>query len=278
MSDQHFLQMEDGVRLNYTQSGELGKPNLLFLNGWRQTAAQWSSQVQYFQKDFRVTTYDYRGHGESDKPTSGYTVPVLASDLNTLIHALDLKDITIIGHSLGGQMTWALWKFHPESRGRIIRFVSVDGSPCMLINPSWTEQESKDFGGVFTQGQLEEISNAFDSVMPAVIRGMFTDKTSEQDFAWVWEQITKMPSDAALALFKDLVSRDWREVLPQVKVPTLIIGGEASVLQQDTSRWMHTQIPGSKLHLFGKEKGGHFTFWEFPEAFNKVLDEFVHSG
>ncbi|KAF3026740.1 hypothetical protein E8E14_014787 [Neopestalotiopsis sp. 37M] len=270
--------MKDGVRLSYTQSGEIGQPNLLFLNGWRQTAVQWSKQVEYFKKDFRITTYDYRGHGESDKPDSGYTIPNLANDLNALIHELNLRDITIIGHSMGSQITWALWKFHPESRQRISRFVSVDGSPCMLINPSWTETEAKNFGGIFTQAQLDEISNAFDVVMPGVIRGMFTDQTSEEDFAWVWAQISKMPSAAALALFRDSVSWDWREVLPQLgSVSTLVIGGEASVLQQDTSRWMHTQIPGSRLHLFGKDEGGHFTFWEFPEVFNRVLDEFLHS-
>ncbi|KAI0158547.1 Alpha/Beta hydrolase protein [Pestalotiopsis sp. NC0098] len=278
MSAQDFVQMKDGVRLSFTQTGEPQNPNLLFLNGWRQTAAQWRKQVEHFEKDFRVTTYDYRGHGESDKPLSGYNVLTFVSDLNELIRKLDLKDITVVGHSMGSTLVWGLWKYHPESRDRISRFVSVDGSPCMLIDPSWTPKETKDFGGIFTRDQLDGMAGAFDAVMPSVVRGMFTDKISEEDFAWVWAQNQKMPNGAAAELFLDTMSRDWRDVVSAVDVPTLIVGGEASILQEETPRWLHAQIPRSRLHLFGKEEGGHFVFWESPESFNKVLDDFLEKS
>ncbi|KAK6212701.1 hypothetical protein LQW54_004968 [Pestalotiopsis sp. IQ-011] len=278
MSAQDFIQLKDGVRLSFTQTGEPRNPNLLFLNGWRQTAAQWRKQVEHFEKNFRVTIYDYRGHGESDKPLSGYNILTFVSDLNEVLQKLDLKDITIVGHSMGSTLVWGLWKYHPESRDRISRFVSVDGSPCMLIDPSWTSKETKDFGGVFTQDQLDSMAGAFDAVMPGVIRGMFTDKISEEDFAWIWDQNQKMPSAAAAELFVDTMSRDWRDVVSTVDVPTLIVGGEASVLQEETPRWLHKQIPRSRLHLFGKEEGGHFVFWESPESFNKVLYDFLRKS
>ncbi|KAI4602479.1 hypothetical protein KJ359_009723 [Pestalotiopsis sp. 9143b] len=303
MSAQDLVQLKDGVRLSFTQTGEPRNPNLLFLNGWRQTAAQWRKQVEHFEKDFRITTYDYRGHGESDKPISGYNstftshqrhksslrfsspnqpshvaVLTFVSDLNELLQKLDLKDITVVGHSMGSTLVWGLWKSHPESRDRVSRFVSVDGSPCMLTDPSWTPKETKDFGGVFTQDQLDGMAGAFDAVMPSVVRGMFTDKISEEDFAWVWAQNQKMPSAAAAELFLDTMSRDWRDVVSTVDVPTLIVGGEASVLQEETPRWLHEQIPRSRLHLFGKDEGGHFVFWEFPESFNKVLDDFLRKS
>lgn len=200
------------------------------------------------------------------------------SDLNKLIQKLDLKDITVVGHSMGSTLVWGLWKYHPESRDRISRFVSVDGSPCMLIDPSWTPKETKDFGGVFTWDQLDGMAGSFDAVMPGVVRGMFTDKISEEDFAWVWAQNQKMPNGAAAELFLDTMSRDWRDVVSAVDVPTLIIGGEASILQEETPRWLHAQIPRSRLHLFGKDEGGHFVFWESPESFNKVLDDFLEKS
>ena len=95
------IQVADGVRLAYNQYGPPSAPNLVLITGWAQTAATFRKQVAHFQSRFRVTTYDHRGHGESDKPAFGYRVSRLAADLEALLSQLDLKDATLLGHSMG---------------------------------------------------------------------------------------------------------------------------------------------------------------------------------
>src|SRR5690242_14380892 len=81
----------DSCSLAYSQQGPgNGKP-LLFIHGWRQTAGQWKKQISHFAEvGFRVTTYDMRGHGDSEKPAFGYRISRLAADLNDLLTALQL--------------------------------------------------------------------------------------------------------------------------------------------------------------------------------------------
>jgi non-heme chloroperoxidase len=69
---------------------------------------------------------------------------------------------------------------------------------------------------------------------------------------------------------------DWRDVFATIDVPTLLIAGEASFFKVSALRWIHTQIPGSRLEVFGAEEGGsHFMFMENPVKFNAVLRKFL---
>lgn len=96
-----------GVRLHYSQAGPPAAPNLVLIPGWSQTAAQFQKQVAHFQTRYRVTTYDHRGHGDSDKPGFGYRVYRLAADLEALLEALELRDVVVLGHSMGVSVVWA---------------------------------------------------------------------------------------------------------------------------------------------------------------------------
>lgn len=276
MAEKGKIQTKDGTRLSYLQVGPPKGENILFLPGWRQTAAQWRKQIQYFQTGYRVTTFDHRGHGDSEKPTTSYTVQLLASDLYDVIHGLNLEDITVIGHSMGSAVTWAFWKNFPDSRNRIKRIVIADQAPCLLIDPNWSEEETKQFGAVFTKAQLDGLNDTFDAMAPGLIKSMFTDKISEEDLAWVVTQNEKCPKEIAIELLKDHVSQDWRRVLPELAVPTLIVGGEGSLFSVESDVWIHEQVANSKLVIIGKNEGGsHFAFWENPDKFNAAVEDFM---
>ncbi|KAK6200742.1 hypothetical protein LQW54_009546 [Pestalotiopsis sp. IQ-011] len=143
MASRGFITTSDGVGISYTQDGPADGANILFPPGWRQTAAQWQKQVDHFRAACRVTTFDYRSRGESNKPASGYTVRVLASDLNELGGSLRLRECTAVGHSMGASVVWAFWDAYPGSRHLIHKFVIADQAPCMLLDPSWNETQTK---------------------------------------------------------------------------------------------------------------------------------------
>src|SRR5690606_16102127 len=89
------------VRLHYVDEGE-GRP-LVLIHGWPLSHRMWEPQINALTGvGLRVIAYDRRGFGESDKPADGYDYDTLAADLNALLEALDVKDATLVGFSMGG--------------------------------------------------------------------------------------------------------------------------------------------------------------------------------
>ena len=99
MITKNSVTTSDGVRLSYLEAGS-GKP-LVLIPGWSQTAEQFKFQLEGLSDRYHVIALDLRGHGDSDKPVFGYRIQRLAKDVADVLKALDLKDVTILGHSMG---------------------------------------------------------------------------------------------------------------------------------------------------------------------------------
>src|SRR5262245_54804081 len=88
------VKTNDGYTLRYDEAGK-GKP-LVCIPGWSQTAAQFKHQVSGLSDRYHVIAVDMRGHGESDKPTHGYTIQRLAKDVHDLLGVRKLTDVTVM--------------------------------------------------------------------------------------------------------------------------------------------------------------------------------------
>jgi pimeloyl-ACP methyl ester carboxylesterase len=105
---------------------------------------------------------------------------------------------------------------------------------------------------------------------------MFTTSLPESEFEFVVSQNLKMSDAHAAALLLDHAFRDWRDVLPRIDVPALVVGGNLSILPPAGIEWVASQIPGAEHFIFSaEEKGSHFVFWENAEKFNAVVKEFL---
>ena len=103
----------DGLKLHYWQSG--AGSDLILVHGLGGNLAGWHlSMVPQLQSQYRVTTYDLRGHGKSDVPAAGYTTLEMAQDLLGLMDALDIDQAHILGHSWGGDVVLHFSLLHPE--------------------------------------------------------------------------------------------------------------------------------------------------------------------
>ena len=86
----------------------------------------------------------------------------------------------------------------------------------------------------------------------------------------------QMPRAHAAALLYNHSTQDWRDVIPRVRWRTLVVGGKASFVSWQSQAWIHEQIAGSRLELFGADEGGqHFMFMENPDKFNTVVADFL---
>ncbi|KAI2467849.1 alpha/beta-hydrolase [Annulohypoxylon bovei var. microspora] len=275
-----WITLPDNVRLHYTQSGPASGPNLVFIPGWAQTAAQFHKQVSYFSARFRVTTYDHRGHGASDKPSFGYRVPRLAADLDAVLAQLDLRAATLVGHSMGASILWAHWDLFAHERVR--KLVFVDQARTLTIDPGWPEDEKALAGAVFTPDLVYATANALAGPEGGATRTMmagrfYTDNVGKEELEWAMEQSAKTPLDIASKMLLGQALHDWVDVFPRITVPVLVVGARASLVPAEANELIAKQV-GAKARavIFEKEEGGsHFMFFENPEKFNKILEEFL---
>ncbi|KAI4863501.1 alpha/beta-hydrolase [Hypoxylon rubiginosum] len=275
----NFITTPDGVRLHYTQDGPSSGPNVVFIPGWVQTAAQFKKQVAHFKQKFHVTTYDHRGHGESDKPAYGYRVSRLAADLEFLLKELDLRDVALVGHSMGSSVIWAHWDLFAHDRIKKVAF--VDQAPSITADPAWTPEQAAEAGSVFPAGQRFELANAlrgpeWRAAREGLTRSFFSPDLAAEDLAWTLGQQMKAPREVAAAMMLDHGAADWRDVIPRIDVPALVVAARGSLFPVASLEWVGRQIKGARVVTFEKEEGGfHFMFWENPDKFNRVLEEFL---
>ena len=275
------VSVSDGTRLNVLQAGS-GK-TLVLIPGWSQTAEQFKFQIEGLADRYRVIAVDmhrhHRGHGDSDKPGHGYRIQRLAKDVHDVLAALELKDVTILGHSMGCSVLWCHHDlFGPQ---RIARYVFCDQASFLTTDPAWTPQQVADYGPIFTPESVTATAAALagpDGVPTTAgfLKAMVTASMPADQFQWIVDLNLKMPRRAAADLLYNHCHQDWRDVLPRIAVPTLFIGGKASLVPHSCVAWEATQVPGAQLSIFSEsELGSHFMFVENPGKFNSLLAGFM---
>jgi pimeloyl-ACP methyl ester carboxylesterase len=272
-----FFTTSDGVRLHYLEAGT-GKP-LVMIPGWSQTAAQFKHQLEGLSDRYRVIALDMRGHGESSKPNHGYRIHRLSADVHEFLVANSLADVTLAGHSMGCSVIWGYWELFGGER--VAALVLIDQMPMITGNPIWSEQEKIDSGALLDKDSLYSVTNSLAGpegikTTEGFIGGMFTKQYPRPEVDWVVQQNLKLPRAYAARLLYDHATNDWRDVLPLIDVPTLIVGGKTSLVGWRSQEWMGTQIKGSKVVIFEEAEGGnHFMFMENPAKFNQLVKDFM---
>jgi len=274
---QKSVTVDGNVKLNYLEAGT-GK-TLVLVPGWSQTAEQFKFQLQGLAANYRVIAFDMRGHGDSDKPGRGYRIQRLAQDLYEAMGKLDLKDVTLLGHSMGCSVIWCYLDM--VGPARIARLVFCDQASFLTTNPNWSAQQLSDYGSIFTPASVSATAAALtgpDGVAATVgfLKSMVTTAMPAEQFQWIVDLNLKMPRLAAAQLLYNHCHQDWRDVLPRIKLPSLFIGGKASLVPFSCMAWEATQVPGAQLAIFEvAELGSHFMFVENPTKFNALLRTFI---
>ena len=267
----------DGVRLHYVEAGS-GKP-LVMIPGWSQTAAQFKHQIAGLSDKYRVIAIDMRGHGESDKPNYGYRIQRLSADVHEFLVAKGLKNVTLAGHSMGCSVIWGYWELYGSDR--LSKLILIDQMPMITANPIWSDKEKEDAGAILDKNSLYDVTNSLagaDGVKTTegFITGMFTPQYSRDELNWVIQRNLKMPRPYAARLLYDHATNDWRDQIPRITIPTLVIGAKTSLVGWKSQEWIGSQIKGARVEIFEESEGGnHFMFMENPEKFNRIVKEFI---
>jgi non-heme chloroperoxidase len=274
---QHRISTSDGIELNILEAGH-GQP-LVLIPGWSQTAEQFKFQIEGLADRYRVIAIDMRGHGDSDKPAFGYRIQRLAKDVWDALRAMNLNQVTILGHSMGCSVLWCYFDLFGAER--ISKFIFCDEPPFLTSNPIWSEQELADSGAVFNPESVTGTANALAgadgiATTKGFIAGMVTSAMPKEQLQWMIDCNLKFPRSQAAALIYNHCHQDWRDVMARINIPTLYIGGRVSLVPWKGVTWAASQTPNARLEIFEEAEGGqHFMFVENPKKFNQILSDFI---
>ena len=241
-----FLETRDRVRLFYKTWGT-GEP-ILFVHSWAVNADLWQYQMIHFaDQGLRCIAYDQRGHGRSSDPGNGYDYDTLSDDLATIIEQLDLHGVTLVGHSLGcGVIARYLTRLGPR---RITRVALVAPTlPFMLKtadNPHGVDKSA-----------LDQLRGAWCKDFPKWLadnaRPFFTLETSQGMVQWGISMCHQASLKALIDCNRADTETDFRDELPRITVPTLIIHGDKDVSApvDFTARRTAQLIRGSRLIVY----------------------------
>ncbi len=265
----------NGISLNYTDSGGDGRPVVL-IHGWPLSGASWSEQVPALvEAGHRVITYDRRGFGDSDKPENGYDYDTFAADLAGLLDGLDLRDVTLVGFSMGGGEVARYIGSHGEDR--IHSAVFAGAVPPYLLktddNPDGGLGEEDAQG--LEQGAREDREGFLDGFSTNFFTaGEELKVTEEQRQEWL--TLAGAARDEALVGCIDAFSRtDFRNDLERITVPTLVIHGDSDAIVpfEVSGKRTAESVDGAKLVVV--EDAPHGFNVSHADEFNRALLEFL---
>jgi non-heme chloroperoxidase len=264
------------IEIHYEDHGA-GQP-IVLIHGYPLSGRAWDKQVPaLLEAGYRVITYDRRGFGQSSQPATGYDYDTFAADLRTLLEHLDLREAVLVGHSMGtGEVTRYLSSY---GSARVAKGVLVAPIPPYLLqagdNPEGVPRSLFDgfvqAARADTPGWMKGFLDNFYNI--DTLRGTLV---SEQAFQASWNLAVTASATAAVACIGTWQT-DFRDDLPKIDVPVLVIQGDADqVLPLDkTGKRLPALI--KEVQLTVVEGGPHAIPWTHADQVNTALLGFIGS-
>lgn len=239
------------VRIHVEDSAGSGRPVIL-IHGWPLSGTAWEKQVPALRESgLRAIAYDRRGFGRSDKPASGYDYDTLAADLAALIEARDLRDVTLVGFSMGGGEVARYIGRYGEDRLRSVVFAAAV-PPYMMKTDDNPE-------GPLTQKEADRMEADLRADRDAFFDGFTKNffaangelKVSGEERRKAMALCKQSDQNAALRCMEAFGTTDFREDVKKVGVPTLVLHGDADgiVPIEGSGRRTHRAVSGSILEV-----------------------------
>ncbi|WP_043674888.1 alpha/beta fold hydrolase [Clavibacter michiganensis] len=263
------------TNLHVDDTGGTGRPVVL-IHGWPLSGESWKKQVPAFEAaGYRVITYDRRGFGRSDKPLTGYDYDTFASDLDAVLSALDLVDVTLVGFSMGGGEIARYIGTRGEARLHSVVFASAVPPYLEKTDDNPDGPLTKDAAAEMTAGLTKDEDSFYDEFTTGFFSANGVLKVTEAERQEAIALAHQSKKHAALASMAAFATTDFRDDIAKVTVPTLVIHGDsdATVPFEGSGERTHRAIAGSELHVV--KDAPHGVTVSHPEEWNQAVLEFL---
>lgn len=247
----------DGTNINYQVCGS-GDISLVFVHGWCINQSYWSYQSDGFCINYKIVTLDLPGYGNSGKDRNNWSIEQYGRDVNQLIDQLQLDQVVLIGHSMGGDI---ILEAALENE-KVIALVGVDN--FKEVGLEFDSQLQEEIAGF-----LDILESNFSQVAEAYAEGaLFHPETDTVLKQRVVDDILASDSIIAVASLKSLFEYTPKEVERLSKLKQKLFLINSSNTPTDTAALRQTGARFEVLEIAGT---GHYPMIEKPGEFNKLL-------
>lgn len=251
----------DGCMIHAEVEGPERAPVLMLSNSLGTSLHMWDDQVAPFTRHFRLLRYDRRGHGRSGVPQGPYSMERLGRDVLAVLDKLGIEKINWCGLSMGGMVGQWLGANAPQRFGKII----LANTACHYPDPTnWLNRIK-----AVKQGGLA-------SVADTVVAGWLTAEFREREpqiTANLKAMLLASPVQGYLACCEALSTLDQRDLLPEIRSPTLVIAGRHDpATPVAAGEFIRGRIPGASMTILD---AAHISNVEQPHAFTEAVIGFL---
>lgn len=248
-------------------------PAILFLHGWACHSGFFDRQIEVLGTGFRAIAVDLPGHGQSRTSGIGLTIEEAADACHELIAARKLGPVLLVGWSMGALVAWSMLERHGEDD--IAGLAVVDMTPKVLNDTGWNlgvrdgldRQRSDRFAG--------NLAASWSRIPAKIAASLFAQGVTPDQclLDYAAQEIGQGDPRALAAMWRSLAAQDFREFLPRMTVPTLILrGGQSRLYGPDVAEWERGRVADASV--VSLEGAGHAPHLEQPDAFNAAIRSF----
>lgn len=267
---EYYIRTQPDVKIFVHEVNPNGKKTILFIHGWPLSHRAYEYQFNKLPaRNFRCIGMDTRGFGGSSKPYTGYTYSRIADDIRGVVHALNLKDFVLAGHSMGGA---AAIRYMSRYNGYGVSKLALFGAaaPSLTMRPGFPYGHPKEDITQIIESSLKDRPQMLRDVAPMFFYRPITKPQSDWFFQLSFEASGSATAACAITFRDEALFCD----LEKIRVPTLIMHGiHDEVCLYPLAEAMHQGIASSGLIPF--ENSGHSLFYEEQDKFNTELARFI---
>jgi pimeloyl-ACP methyl ester carboxylesterase len=250
--------------INYEVRGS--GPALLFIHGLGSCLLDWERQIAAFARTHTVIAADLRGHGDSSRPRGPYRIQTFAEDQLTLLRALQVESVDVVGLSLGGAVAFQLALDAPAM---VRRLVIVNSFPEFVLR-TWAQK-------FFIWQRIAMIKLlSFERMGKLVAKRMFPDPDMEELRTTFVKRYIKNERQPYLDSLNALFGWSVMNRLGELRCPILVIAADQDYSPVSAKEAYVRLLASAKLVVIPNSR--HATPMERPEAFNRVLNDFLHQS
>jgi len=271
------LETATGVSLFYRDFCGAAEPRsaetLVFVAGQSLPSDIWSYNLPFFtDRGLRCVAFDRRGHGRSDAPNTGYDIDTLARDLGDVLARLELSNVTLVGHSLGGaEIVRYLSRYAPK--GSVRRAVLIGATlPRIPAGPDYAQGFDSGALNAMQAGWRTDFARWIDENK----RAFFAPETSNALVDWAARLMDSMPLYVQLEVSRTTATLDLRAELPEIHTPTLLIHGDRDrSVPVEFGVQLAELLPRARLIRY--PEAAHGVFITHADRVHRDLFEFIQT-
>jgi len=251
----------DGVKISFETKGK-GQPSIVFIHGWANNASIWEEQVHHFSKKYQVVAVDLAGFGNSGNDRKEWTMSSYGDDVIAVIDHLDLKQVVLVGFSMGGPVVIEAANKIPE---RVLGLVLVDN--LQDVDMKYPPESYHYLDSV--------MMDLVTSPVPEKLEGIFYKKNPEATFKRIVEMLQGGPRTGWRASLNENIrwnNEDRAASLSKITMPVVAINSD----QQPTNiEAFRKYVPSFEAMIIPDT--GHVIFWDKPDEFSRLLEESIQN-